>query len=252
VINIIWGLLGQTGDGKTAILAYWGFLLHLAGTIVHSNIHFNFPYEPIENIEALKELPLEGNRIFLLDELAQTGDSYDFNKPDVQLLTSFIVQARKVDADVIHTTQTFDMIAPRIRRNTSLLMHPRIVLSYNEKTGEVTDEKPHPNTGIVPYIMNVKWYDTYERYLGFDEPYMVYPCHMYYNTRERVKPTPSLNTNRLFETYKDFTGTRTELQTALVEIDRLSRTEAKNKANFIILCKNNPEYYKLFLEKQKR
>jgi hypothetical protein len=130
-------------------------------------------------------------------------------------------------------------------------MRPRILLSFNELTKEWTTESPHPKKHIVPYLINVKFFDTFDRYLGFDEPYIVYPCHIFYNTRERVEPTPSINMNRLMETYHDFEGTREDLKSALVEIEHLSKADAKHKSNFIFLARDNPHLWKLFLSKQK-
>lgn len=253
---MIWSLLGQTGDGKTNYLAFLGFLLQQAGTIIHSNIHLKYPFEYISTLEELKELPLMGNRLFLLDELWMTGDSYEFtglqSRRDVQLLTQFILQARKVDADVIHTNQTFEQLAPRIRRNTSLILRPRITLSFNMITGQWTIEEPTPNKRIVPYLMNIRFSDMYDRYLGFDEPFITYPSHLFYDTRERVKPTPSMSTARIIEGYKDFDGTKQELESAFVEIEKMSKSESKSKANFITACNNNPLLWKIYQEKQKR
>jgi hypothetical protein len=252
----LWGLLGQTGEGKTEWLAYLGFLLRQAGTLVHSNIHLNYKYEPINTIEELNDLPLEGNRVFLLDELWITGDSYEFtglqSKRDVQLLTRFLLQARKADVDVVHTNQTFEQLAPRIRRNTSLLLRPRITLSFNMRSCEFTLDEPHPNKGIAPYVENIKFFDVYDRYLGFDVPFIVYPAHLYYDTRERVKPTPSVNTNRIMEQYRDFDGTKSELESALIEIEKFSQKEAKVKANFISAMQANPLLWKIYNEKNKR
>jgi hypothetical protein len=251
--DTIWGLLGLPGEGKTEFLAYLGFLFQEAGTTIHSNIHLKYPYQHIHTIEELSELPLEGDRLFLLDELWASADSYDFtgiqSKRDVQLLTRFLFQCRKVDAFCVHSNQTFEQLAPRIRRVTALLLRPRIILSFNEITREFTTDAPHPSTHISPYLMNVKFFDTFDRYLGFDEPYIVYPAHIFYDTREKVKPTPSINTNRLYEKYKDFEGTKEELISVFVEIEKMSRSESRMKANFILACSSNPLLLKLLKER---
>jgi hypothetical protein len=249
---LIWGILGETGDGKTIYQAHIGYNSYLAGTIIHANFKLNFPYEHIYNIEDLKELPLSGKRLFLLDELWITGDSFESQNKIVRLLSSFILQCRKKNADCIHTNQTEMQLVSRIRNNTSLFLKPRITLSYDENNKIFTHETPHPDKGIVPYIINVRWYDKYLNYLNYDEPFAVYPAHLYYNTHEEMKPLPSLNTDKLLIKYEDFNGSRAELSAVLEKLESMSHREALSFSNFIHAIKENPNLRSLIVKKNEK
>jgi hypothetical protein len=244
---MIWSLLGETGDGKTIFLAYQGYNAYLTGTTIHANFHLNYPYQPIRNIEDLKELPLEGNRLFLLDELWMTGDAFESNNKVVRLLSQFILQARKKNADVIHANQHESQLVSRIRVNTSLFLKPRITLCFDEINQCFTSQPPHPDTHIVPYMINIRFYDKFLQYLHYGEPYIVYPAHIYYDTFERIEPTPTLNYDRLIEKHKNFVGSRTELASVLEKIDHLSHREAMSFSNFINAMKEN-DYLKHFMK----
>lgn len=246
---MIWCLLGETGDGKTIFLSYLGWKNYLAGTKIYANYHLNFPFEYIESIEDLRDIPLEDGikKLILLDELWLSGDAFDSQSKQVKLLSQFILTCRKKNSDVIHTNQHESQLVKRVRINTSLFMKGRILLSYHEPTKTFTFETPHPMKQIVPYIMSVKFYDKYMKYLNYEESFDVYPAHLYYNTNEDMKQMKTVNYERLAEKYESFKGSMTALSDCLERLDGLGRKDAQGYARFLMTMKTN-EYLKEFKE----
>lgn len=247
---MIWGLLGETGDGKTEYLAYMGYQSHLAGSIVHANFKLKYKYNPITTIEELKEIPLGGQRIILLDEVWMSGDAFESGNKQVRLLTQFILQARKKHADVIHTNQHESQVVKRIRVNTSLYLKPRITLSYHEASKTFTNDPPHPNKGIVPFMMSVRFYDKFFNYLKYDEPFMVYPAHIYYDTLEEVKQLRTVNYERIAKKHERFEGSAIALADVLERKEGLTKSDAKGFARYLMTMRAN-EYLNEFKEKHK-
>lgn len=246
---MIWGILGDTGEGKTLYMSYMGYQSLCANSEVISNFPLNYTHTLVKSIDDLKGITLGENKILLLDELWLSGDSYNSGNVFVQKLARILLQCRKLDTDCIHSNQTQMQLFKRIRENSSMYLTPRVTMSYNELTNNFTFEKPHPKKNIVPFTMSVKFFDKWLRYLNYDEPFLVYPAHLFYNTREFMQPLKTVNYKKLSEKYENFVGSVQMLSDCLQRIDGLTKPDAQGFSRFLIALKKN-ENLKLIAEKE--
>lgn len=242
---MIWCLLGDTGDGKNIFGSWFAYQNYLAHSSIYANYHLNFPFNLIEYTEDLNEIPIDDDspKLILIDELHLTGDAYDSQSRKTRKFARFIVQARKKDADVIHFNQHESMIVKRVRVNTSLYLKPRITLCLNEDDMTFTTDKPDikrfPNR--IPYIINIRWYNKFMVYEGHDIPYVIYPAHLLYDTRETLDELHTVDYDRIEKRYKDFNGSVDELIEMFVRKEGLGRTDAKSFGRYLEALKKNPK-----------
>ena len=236
---MIWGVLGDTGSGKTEYMAYLGWQALCAGSKVHSNFPLAYEHYPIKTIRDLKDIPLDGDRVILFDELHLTGDAYDSQSPMVRKMAAFIVMARKKDCDIIHSNQHESMVVKRVRVNTSMFLKPAIALSFDENKRVYTFESPHPSKGIVPFLMNVRFFDKYVNFINYEDTFVVYPAHLFYNTREEMDEIRMVDYKKISAKYENFVGTRRDLTACLERIDQLTHKDAEGFAGFLMSLKAN-------------
>jgi archaellum biogenesis ATPase FlaH len=113
-------LIGDRGTGKTLFSTSLAKFYSEQGVTVFSNITYRgFAYTPLKfaDIKNFPEWLRDG--VIILDEMHVGADSYKFLSKDVQGITTFITQIRKLNLSFIYITQNFSTIVKRLRIQTN-------------------------------------------------------------------------------------------------------------------------------------
>lgn len=117
-------IIGDIGGGKTRKLAMLAKAYYDMGRRIVSNIHLSFPFIPFGGINFETEPELR-ETVLCLDEIHLCMDSRR-SMSATNLDASYIfLQTRKVDVDVVGTTQYLDQLDLRARNLIDLLIHSR-------------------------------------------------------------------------------------------------------------------------------
>jgi hypothetical protein len=223
-------------------MAYHGYYSQLSGVEVAANFHLKYPYEFIENIQQLRDLELGPKRLILVDEAWASGmDSRTPGSKTNILFSKFLLQARKKKANVLHSNQLKRQLDVRLRENTSVMLIPNITMSLIEATGKLTTDAPDPDRGIVPYMMNIRFHDRWLNYMDYQDFYMVYPCHLLYETNEVIDETRAIDYEALKKKYWDYQGSKNGLISLLRfhEKPPVDPKDARSFADYLMALKTN-------------
>ena len=128
---------GFKGAGKTVYAAYRAYLTYLQNRAVFSNYHLEFPHQKINLDTFISHPDILVDATIIVDEAHNYFDAREFMSTKNQKFNKFQVQIRKRRVEVILTSQQFENIDLRIRKNTDIIStcHPyRSVLRDDEPT----------------------------------------------------------------------------------------------------------------------
>lgn len=120
VFDKVVGFVGDRGTGKTLFAVSLAKYYAENGINVFSNIEFfGIDYTPLEfkDVGTFPDWLHDG--VIILDEMHVGADSYNFFRKDVQGITKFITQIRKLNLTFIYITQNMTTIAKRLRMQTN-------------------------------------------------------------------------------------------------------------------------------------
>lgn len=122
---MIVGFVGKMGSGKTLSLTRQVYKEYKRGKLIISNVHFSFPYKPI-TIEMLLNYDLDDselqNCVVVLDEAHVYLDSRASVSKKNRIISMFLTQTRKKNVHLYYTTQFFDQVDKRLRKNSEVII----------------------------------------------------------------------------------------------------------------------------------
>jgi len=123
---MIYGFCGLPGTGKTLSAVHFLKERIRRGVRVYTNTPITIrlsKYQPIylDNRDLLEALVFERNASFLIDEAQIVFDPYSWNRTDPFFLYKFS-QGRKLNLDLIYTTQRFNHVLKRLRELTNYMI----------------------------------------------------------------------------------------------------------------------------------
>lgn len=118
--NLVIGLKGLKGGGKTLVMTVLLYLEYLEGKKIYTNYEVSFPHE-ILDVDKLVRLDksLE-NAVIGIDELHMICDARRHGKRQNILMSYFVLQSRHRSVNFYYTTQFDRQIDVRIRENTDI------------------------------------------------------------------------------------------------------------------------------------
>lgn len=166
--NLIAGIFGLQGSGKTALCSYLGKLYHDMGIPVYSNYHLNFDFRPVTT---LKEAQSVRNGVLLLDEVWMWCHARTSASKINQEMMKIILMNRKRNVDIIYTTQLKRTVDIILKEVTNFVSYPKMIPF--EEDGEkkfyisyisANLEGKIVKRNIVPYPIEVvgSWFNTWE------------------------------------------------------------------------------------------
>jgi len=224
---MIYGLIGDIGTGKTMLMTYLGYQMYREGYNIYSNYNLNFKHKYIKNLEDFDDI-VEYPNAFLLDEVWITADSRSSMKKRNISLSRILLQSRKLDSDVLYTTQFINQVDRRIRGISQCIMHPFPLLVDQHKIPVVI--------GVRVYKRNINGEMIPRKTININ----VYGSHMLYETKEIVKATESTSLETIIEKYsKEYVGLKargkkSEMVAKLVFEEGLSKSKAADLATYIL------------------
>jgi ABC-type dipeptide/oligopeptide/nickel transport system ATPase component len=218
---MIIGIVGELGCGKTLLLTHLGKLMHDCGYTVYSNYKLNFPHNLIDEANILSNLTKESKNIFLFDELWLTADSRKSMSLSNFILSSSVLQSRKLSCDIFYTTQHSRQVDIRIRNVTNLFFRPSILFNINN----------------IPFLIIVKVFK--RDFHGILIPRKTFYVNVLdslglYDTSEIILPSEHDEFSTLIERYKNFSGKKTALKSLLIIKEGLSGDKANTLASYIV------------------
>lgn len=130
---MIIGVTGGLGSGKTLLASYLAWSEYLRGRPVWAN----YALHCATQLKSWSELVALESGVVVLDEIHVEIDSRAFST-NVDA-TSFLLQTRKLDLDLIYTSQSFDQVDKRMRHITDLLgMCERLEFPNHVRASKVT------------------------------------------------------------------------------------------------------------------
>jgi RecA/RadA recombinase len=138
--NIVIGIFGYKGSGKTLMMIILLYIEHLAGKKVYVNMkNLNFPTEIIKPKDLIKlSKALQGCTIGI-DELHTLADSRKSGKSQNINISNFFLQSRHRGVNVIYTDQYQGQDDKRIRENTDIKIVARNL--YIDSDGDGIPDK---------------------------------------------------------------------------------------------------------------
>lgn len=128
--NLIVGIFGELGCGKTLLLSLLGKYFYDLGYRIYANYHFALAHELITDLNQLKNIDIKYNSVFLFDELYVSADARQHGTEQNIELSKWILQSRKKKVSLFYTAQYIRLVEQRIRMITQILLKPEIV-AYN-------------------------------------------------------------------------------------------------------------------------
>lgn len=118
--NLVVGIKGLKGSGKTLLLTILLYLEYKSGKKVYTNYDVSFPHE-ILDIDKLLKLDKElQNAVIGITEMHMICDARRSGKKQNILMSYFILQSRHRSVNVYYDTQFERQIDIRIRDNTDI------------------------------------------------------------------------------------------------------------------------------------
>ena len=125
---MLFGVIGEYGDGKTSMATVIAYAEYLSGRKIYSNYHMEFPHTRITSLKDMDKIT-EGS--FFMDEAWYTFDSRNFgtktNKAGSMILSKF--RKRGVDGYLI--LQSLDLIDSRFRERLNAILVPELIYDDN-------------------------------------------------------------------------------------------------------------------------
>jgi hypothetical protein len=164
---------GMKGAGKTVYMTYRGYLAYRQNKPVFANYHLEFPYEPI-NLDTFVNHPdVLRDATVLVDEAHNYFDAREFMSKKNQKFNKFAVQVRKRRVEVILSSQQYENIDIRIRKNTDVVSecHPyRLVMINGKKSLRpcLLSEIEHHNVDMILIKKTLIWANSKVQWIKFD------------------------------------------------------------------------------------
>jgi len=118
--NLVVGIKGLKGGGKTLFLTLLLYLDYLNGKKIYSNYRLCFPHEIID-VEKLVKLDVELKDASIgIDEIHMICDSRRSGRKQNLLMSYFVLQSRHRSVNLYYTTQFNRQVDVRIRENTDV------------------------------------------------------------------------------------------------------------------------------------
>ena len=125
--NLIVGIFGELGTGKTMLLTLIGYYYFLKGWKIYSNYRVTFPHTLVKSLDDIKDLDLSKDSIFIFDELWITADARRHSTDENITISQSILQSRKKRMSIFYTAQYPRLVEQRIRMITNYVLKPTIV-----------------------------------------------------------------------------------------------------------------------------
>jgi hypothetical protein len=128
---------GMKGSGKTVYMTYRGYLTYLNHRPVFTNYHLEYPHQKIDLDTFVSNPEMLRDATVLVDEAHNYFDAREFMSLKNQKFNKFQVQTRKRRVEVVLSSQQFENIDLRIRKNTDVIStcYPyRFVIVEGQKT----------------------------------------------------------------------------------------------------------------------
>lgn len=120
--NLVVGIKGIKGSGKTLLMTWLLYKEFLKGKRVYTNYEVFFPHEIID-IQKMVTLNIDlQNAVIGIDELHMICDSRRSGKKQNILMTYFVLQSRHRSVNFYYSTQHDGQVDKRIRDNTDVNM----------------------------------------------------------------------------------------------------------------------------------
>lgn len=129
--NLIVGIFGELGTGKTMLLTLIGYYYFLKGWKIYSNYKLKFPHVLVKSLDDIKNINIDNDSIFLFDELWITADARKHSSDENITISQSILQSRKKRLSIFYTAQYPRLVEQRIRMITNYVLKPTII-GYNE------------------------------------------------------------------------------------------------------------------------
>lgn len=136
MINLLIGIVGPLGSGKTLTAIRLALFQKMKGREVWANIKVSFadlvaPAE-ILLLKMARERTITP-RFVIIDEIGQIMNAADWATSESRLLSPIFARSRKLGYDIAWTSQTLNMVNINIRRITDVL----IVCEFLEKSRKI-------------------------------------------------------------------------------------------------------------------
>jgi len=118
--NIVTGLYGWKGAGKTLIMTLFLYLEYLADRHVYNNYQLEFEFEWLKGHDMVELASHLSNAAVGIDELHEYADCRNSGTLQNKRVSDFFLQSRHRNANIYYTTQYKDQVDKRIRRITDI------------------------------------------------------------------------------------------------------------------------------------
>lgn len=120
--NIVVGIYGWKGAGKTTILSLFLYLESLTKIRqnLFSNYRLNFPFQWLEGKDMIELTDKLLDAAIGIDELHEYADSRNSGTLQNKRVSDFFLQSRHTRSNIYYSTQYKDQIDKRIRRITDI------------------------------------------------------------------------------------------------------------------------------------
>lgn len=120
--NVVCGIYGWKGSGKTTALTLFGYLESITKVRQHifSNYKLNYDFEWLKGHDMIELTDKLNDSAVMIDELHEYADSRNSGTLQNKRVSDFFLQSRHTRSNVYYTTQYKDQIDKRIRRITDL------------------------------------------------------------------------------------------------------------------------------------
>ncbi len=162
--NVVVGIYGWKGAGKTTILTLFLWLEHLQGTRknLFSNYKLTFGGEWLQGHDMIELTDKLNDSAIGIDELHEYADSRNSGTLQNKRVADFFLQSRHTGSNVYYTTQFKDQIDKRIRRITDIDIVCENVFIDSDHDGDddifkinMVDRR-RPDTGSITKIIYAK------------------------------------------------------------------------------------------------
>jgi hypothetical protein len=120
--NVVVGLYGWKGSGKTTALTLFAYLEHVDGfrKNLFSNYKLEFKFEWLQGTDMVDLNNKLNDSAIFIDELHEYADSRNSGTLQNKRVSDFFLQSRHTRSNVYYSTQFKDQIDKRIRRITDI------------------------------------------------------------------------------------------------------------------------------------
>jgi len=118
--NVVTGVMGHKGGGKTLTQTLFVWLEYLQGKTVYSNYWLEFPFEWLTGEDVVELASHLSNAVICIDELHEYADARNSMSIQNKRVADLFLQSRHRTVNIYYTTQFEDQIDKRIRRITDV------------------------------------------------------------------------------------------------------------------------------------